>query len=487
MTRLKKIVRSYLFDWPPLAWGALRHWPPAILAKAAIVVPATGVIFLAGLSAAVLLILLVISFLLCVIAMLLMAILAGWSRESKTVFLPRDAPVLPKIEVDLVRLLGPYNSHPSLRRYDAVFEGGGVKAIAQIGALKCFEKLGLRPRKIAGTSGGAVVGALLAAGAGWADMWRILGQLDLTEFLDPPWLPNRRLLRRAAYGAMPLIPSLILRKAIVRGERFRELMTDHLRTVSGLDHDPTFRELEETTDRELTIVATDITRRQALILPRDIVHYDGWGGLDPKDMCVSLAVRMSMAIPFAFEPVRLKLREGEATADIIDGAVSSNYPIWLFDSHSSAGPRYPTFGFLLDETKGKPLAAYKSVRWLLPYAFNVIQAGVGAIDRILDEHNSERTIRIPTYDIGAADFDLTELKQRQLFEGGYKAAQERLAVFDWAEYITNYRGGRARVPEEVHEYSAGGDFEAIPMAAPPPSARGGPDGTTVVDDVCYSV
>ena len=360
---------------------------------------------------------------------------------------PQQAPA----QVDLRRLLGPYNSDDSLRLYDAVFEGGGVKAIAQVGALRCFEEAGLRPRSIAGTSGGAIVGALLAAGATSTDLWSFLVQTDLTEVLDARWLPNRRWLRRAMYGLVPLAPNLIFWNAATKGDRFQALMSDYLKQASGLDHDPTFGDLKALRRdtghaAELMIVATDVTRRQAIILPRDIGRYEGWGGGNPDDMSVALAVRMSMAIPFVFEPVRLPLAASGGVADIVDGGLSSNYPIWLFDSHNPSGPRFPTFGFLLDETRGQPAQTHRGARWVVPYAWDVFHAGFGAIDRILDAHAEERTIRMPTFKVGTTDFDLGPDLQRQLFEGGYSAAREKLSSFDWSAYIHQYRGGRARIP-----------------------------------------
>ena len=51
-----------------------------------------------------------------------------------------------------------------------VLSGGGAKSIAQIGAIKAFEEFDLIPTHVAGTSAGAVVGALYAAGVSWTEM-----------------------------------------------------------------------------------------------------------------------------------------------------------------------------------------------------------------------------------------------------------------------------------------------------------------------------
>ncbi len=50
------------------------------------------------------------------------------------------------------------------RRADAVFQGGGVKVIGLVGALTVAEQYGYRWVNVAGTSAGAMVAALVAAG-----------------------------------------------------------------------------------------------------------------------------------------------------------------------------------------------------------------------------------------------------------------------------------------------------------------------------------
>ena len=47
---------------------------------------------------------------------------------------------------------------------DAVFEGGGVKGIGLVGAVAVAEEKGYRWMNLAGTSAGAIVDTLIAAG-----------------------------------------------------------------------------------------------------------------------------------------------------------------------------------------------------------------------------------------------------------------------------------------------------------------------------------
>ena len=51
-----------------------------------------------------------------------------------------------------------------------VLSGGGVRGVAHIGAIKALEQHGIIPTHIAGTSAGAIVGALYANGNGWQEI-----------------------------------------------------------------------------------------------------------------------------------------------------------------------------------------------------------------------------------------------------------------------------------------------------------------------------
>lgn len=56
------------------------------------------------------------------------------------------------------------------RTVDLVLSGGGARAIAHAGVWRALEEAGLRPRRIVGTSMGAVVGAGFAAGMTYAEV-----------------------------------------------------------------------------------------------------------------------------------------------------------------------------------------------------------------------------------------------------------------------------------------------------------------------------
>jgi NTE family protein len=68
---------------------------------------------------------------------------------------------------------------------------GGARGLAHAGVLQALEEAGLRPDVIAGTSMGAIVGALYASALygdeGWGNYW-IRGDLRLTAASPGRWL-----------------------------------------------------------------------------------------------------------------------------------------------------------------------------------------------------------------------------------------------------------------------------------------------------------
>ena len=68
------------------------------------------------------------------------------------------------------------------QRADLVLAGGGVKGIAHVGVLSVLHERGYRFERAAGTSAGAVVAALVAAGMPPPRMQELLGDSTTARF-----------------------------------------------------------------------------------------------------------------------------------------------------------------------------------------------------------------------------------------------------------------------------------------------------------------
>lgn len=75
------------------------------------------------------------------------------------------------------------------KKIGLVLSGGGAKGYAHIGALKVIERLGLRLNYIAGTSAGALIGALYAAGYSAQELEKLVYD---TNFIDVLFMEKNR-------------------------------------------------------------------------------------------------------------------------------------------------------------------------------------------------------------------------------------------------------------------------------------------------------
>ncbi len=62
-----------------------------------------------------------------------------------------------------------------------VLSGGGARGAAHIGAIKALEEFGIKPTHVSGTSAGAIVGSLYAAGIGWAEILNFFKTISIFQ------------------------------------------------------------------------------------------------------------------------------------------------------------------------------------------------------------------------------------------------------------------------------------------------------------------
>lgn len=105
-------------------------------------------------------------------------------------------------------------------------------------------------------------------------------------------------------------------------------------------------------------------------------------------------------------------------------------------------PRWPTFGFLLDESKSTPTRPPRVTRFLTDLAMSVIGTGIGAMDKRLSEHDQYQTARLRTLQVRTTEFDLGTTEQRELVESGSRDAVEFFRRFNWIYYLNRFRRQR---------------------------------------------
>jgi NTE family protein len=285
---------------------------------------------------------------------------------------------------------------------DIVFSGGGVKGFAFVGALDVLEKSGYRFRRAAGTSAGAIVAALLAAGCDASELRQLMNELDASKLLDPPSgfrFPFYKWLR------------LYFRMGLYRGDALEHWL---VRTLEerGIT---SFADLP---DGALKIVASDVSRGRLLVLPDDLEDY----GIYPSTFPVARAVRMSIGLPFFFEPVSLFDGNGKRSL-IVDGGLLSNFPIWIFEKEG-ARPLRPFLGLQATSDEAEQPQRIGNAVELFRGIFTTMQQAHDA--RAVDELKQSNVIRLPIGKIKITDFAIAAEEKERLFRIGVKATQRFL-------------------------------------------------------------
>ena len=304
---------------------------------------------------------------------------------------------------------------------DLVLEGGGVKGIALVGAISELGERGYRFHKVAGTSAGSIVGALVAAGTRPDRLREMLHTVDYAKFQDPPMLGR--------LGPLGVAAQVLLCKGWCRGDYLRSWLDEMLseqgvRTFADLalhdlGSDDAIRDIPGRNYR-FVAMASDLTHRRLARLPWD--YLDRFH-IDPDDAPVADAVRASMAIPYFYVPARLRDQLSGDTAWMVDGGMLSNFPVDVFDRTDGIEPRWPTIGIKLSTRS--TLMRVNEVRGVVTLSKAMLSTMTGFYDQMhVDRADvAARTIFVDTFGVKAVDFNLSRETADQLYESGRAAAR----------------------------------------------------------------
>jgi len=189
-----------------------------------------------------------------------------------------------------------------------VFEGGGNKGMAYVGALQVLEDAGIAKniKRVCGASVGAITASLVAVG---------YTSTDLKQFMETDL---KKVLVDHRCGYCSLLPNLLSGFGWNPGNKLLKWFGEQLRESTG-NPDITFREVLEKYGRELCLVVTNLSQ-----MSTEYFH--------PKttpNTPIRTAVRMSMALPGVYQSVRYKT--GDDNDLYVDGGLLCNYPIHAFD------------------------------------------------------------------------------------------------------------------------------------------------------------
>ncbi|WP_346354746.1 patatin-like phospholipase family protein [Azotosporobacter soli] len=330
-----------------------------------------------------------------------------------------------------------------------IFEGGGVKGIAYVGALQKLDEKGVLPnvKRVGGTSAGAIMALLCGLNYSLSEIETILKGLDFNKFLDSSW------------GILRDAERLIKDFGWYKGDYFREWVGEIIKNKTG-NSDATFEFVNGLAAsqgfKEMYFVGTNLSTRFSEVFSAEHT---------PRT-CIADAVRISMSIPLFFAAKR-NVRD-----DVyVDGGLLDNYPVKLFDRQKyvaqyATEPDYykehnemlkkqgievspylynqETLGFRLDS--GREIAvfrdqaepAHNKIDDFFSYAWGIVETITESQqNQHLHSDDWHRTIYIDTLGVKTTDFGLSDEKKNELVQSGAAGAQKYFEWYDQAQTVCN--------------------------------------------------
>ncbi len=328
----------------------------------------------------------------------------------------------------LVLLLVALGVHSAEEKIGLVLGGGGARGAAHVGVLKVLEREKVKIDFIAGTSMGAIVGGMYAAGYKADEIERRLSSTDWQNVLqddssriDMPMerkLAGLELSDRVQLGVDT--GGIRLPRGLIQGQKLLATFRYHLSPVADIDD---FDRLSI----PFRCVATDLKDGSAVVF---------------KSGDLPFAIRASMSVPAVFQPVRDDQRRM-----LIDGMIADNVPIQVARSMGATRLIVVDVGEALQDTKdlNSPIAVSNQVLSILMSRKTASDlATLGAKDILIRP------------DLGAtstSDFPLTQA----IIAMGEKAALAQVAdIRNFSSDATEYAQFEAqhRLPDAKSEQIA---------------------------------
>lgn len=346
------------------------------------------------------------------------------------------------------------NNPPKYHFKNLVFEGGGVKGIAYVGALEVLNEEGILQNieRVAGTSAGAMVAVLVGLGYTAEEMKDVLWNIKFRNFLDKSW------------GLIRNTGRLIEDYGWYKGEFFRDLMAGYIKAKTG-DGEVTFKDIEKMRQegkpfRDIYLIGADLSTGLSKV----------FSAATTPDVKVADAARISMSIPLIFAAV--KGIKGDDHI-YVDGGLLENYAIKVFDRKdyvvdevNARKTEYykkinkklkskniitlerdindvnefvynkETLGFRLDANEDINLFLDPNAKPKTKKIDDIISYTTALVTTLIDFQNNvhlhsddwQRTVYIDTLGVSSLDFDISDSKKQKLVDSGISHTK---AYLEW--------------------------------------------------------
>ncbi|WP_374948157.1 patatin-like phospholipase family protein [Mucilaginibacter sp.] len=286
-----------------------------------------------------------------------------------------------------------------------VFQGGGCKGSAYVGAYKEALKWGVSFSELVGTSAGSIVAVFIGAGASPEQLEKYISELDFRKLLNPPITLEK-------YAA-PKYSNYIKRIPLHVTKTYHNIFT-HL----GLYNSQYLKNWVEEKLVELLPKASKPIKFKDLIIPTSVVVTDivkrgveVYSQEKSSNKDVSEAVQCSCNIPFFFQPINMRY---------VDGGLLSNLPSFIFsDNSDKLYNRVLAFNLESNPSNHEFNDFVGFTKALLNTTLE------GNLDLQLSLQDDLHVITINTGDISSTDFDkITKENIQFLIQQGQKATHK---------------------------------------------------------------
>lgn len=270
--------------------------------------------------------------------------------------------------------------------YDSlILEGGGIKGLAYVGALRYFDETGILKdiKNVSGTSAGSQIATLVASGFTYDEIRDIVQKTPFYKFSD------------SSFGFIRDVFRLFTKYGYCKGDFMEKYMNDILYEKWNIER-ITFKELFEKTKIHLRLTGTCVTSRKL----------EWFDHVETPYMEVARAVRISSCIPLYFAPVKYNDKY------YVDGGCLRNLPVDAFPNSKSI-----VLDFVGNVDDKKINSLYSFISAILDTVLNNIH---------MPDIKDCLRVEIPTGSVSATDFNISDNDRKFLLYSGYNSVKKAL-------------------------------------------------------------
>ena len=264
------------------------------------------------------------------------------------------------------------------------FEGAGVFGISYVGALSVLNDRGILDniKRYSGSSSGSLTATMLSMGCSVEEMYSLMLNTDWESFLDT---------RCCCMGLF----NMYFNFGYNSGKQMEKFLKKIILNQTG-NKETTFHQAYTMYNKELYICAVNLDKKQP----------EYFSYISSPDMPIWKALRMSMAFPYVFSPIK---HNGSI---YVDGGVMENYPIEVFSNKEQS------IGFkIISSDSGK-----KQPTNMVNYSTSILSSIMQALDDkdTMPYHDQTVYIDIPNQGLltSVLDIDTVMLDHAEYYQYG---------------------------------------------------------------------